>query len=108
MSVYFVAQWSVRQPNVEECEKALDQISEHIKSEHPAIKSIQVYRQVWGPFARRAYFWMEEYESLSALESERSTSACAEVWKPIENMAQDGTYVCSMWSDPNRSLWFSR
>jgi len=108
MSIYFAAQWSVRQPGVADCEEALNKIAEHIKQDHPAIKSVQVFRQVWGPFARRAYFWLEEYESLTALESERSTPECAEVWKPIEEMAQDGTYVCSIWSDPNRSLWFNR
>jgi len=108
MSVYFVAQWSVRQTAIPTCEEALSSITEHIKKDHPSIKSVQVLRQVWGPYARRAYWWLEEYESLSAMESERSTPECAEVWRPVETMAQEGTYLCSIWSDPNRSLWFNR
>src|SRR5215216_2671901 len=108
MSIYFVAQWSVRQSSVETCEQALSCLADHIKQDHPSIKSVQFFRQVWGPNARRAYYWLEEYESLTVMEVERSTPECAKVWHPIESMAQDGTSVCSIWSDPNRSLWFAR
>lgn len=108
MSVYFVAQWSVRQSAVEPCERALNKVADHIKQDHPSIKSVQVFRQAWGPYASRAYCWLEEYESVTAMGAERSTQQWMEVWKPIEAMAQDGTYRCSIWDDPHRSIWFSR
>ena len=33
---------------------------------------------------------------------------CSQVWKPIEEMALEGTYICSVWSNPNPSVWFKR
>ena len=108
MSVFYAAQWSVRPKDVTACEAALGIISEHIQKSHPGIKSVQVFRQAWGPNPRRAYLWLEEYASLTAMESEPETPECATVWQPVEDMALEGSYVCSVWTDPNRSIWFNR
>jgi hypothetical protein len=105
MSVFYVAQWSIRPRNVAACEQALAVITDHIKVSHTGILSTRVYRQMWGPYPRRAYLWLEEYANLTAMESEPETPKCAEVWQPIEDMALEGTYLCSVWSDPNRSIW---
>lgn len=108
MSVFYFAEWSVRPGDVSACEAALTLIAEHVQQTHPGVLSLQIFRQAWGPNPRRAYLWMEEYASLSAMESEPETPACTEVWKPLEELALEGTYICSVWSDPNRSLWFRR
>lgn len=108
MSIYYAAQWSVRPADVERCEGALKVIAEHVKAAHPGVLSAQVYRQAWGPYPRRAYLWLEEYASLAAMEAEPETPECAVVWQPVESMAEDGTYICSVWSDLSRTLWFSR
>jgi quinol monooxygenase YgiN len=108
MSVYYAAQWSVRPSEVAACEAALGTIAEHVRSSHPGVRSLQVLRQAWGPNPRRAYLWLEEYASLAAMEAEPETPKCAEVWQPVEDMALEGSYLCSVWTDPNRSLWFSR
>ena len=108
MSVYYAAQWSVRPHDVAACEAALGHIASHLQEVHAGCKSLQVFRQVWGPNPRRAYLWLEEYPSLSVMEAEPETPECIEVWKPVEDMALEGSYVCSVWTDPNRSLWFSR
>ena len=108
MSVFYVAQWSVRPADVSACEAALAVIAQHIREAHPGIKSIQTFRQAWGPQPRRAYIWYEEYDSLTAMENEKETPECALVWKPVEEMSMEGTFFGSVWSDPNRSLWFIR
>jgi hypothetical protein len=108
MSVFYCAQWSVRPHDVVACEAALSVIAKHVRRAHPSVLSLQVLRQTWGPNPRRAYLWLEEYASLSAMEAEPETAECTEVWTPVEDMALEGTYVSSLWTDPNRSLWFSR
>jgi hypothetical protein len=80
----------------------------HVYKVHPSVLSLQIFRQTWGPNPRRAYLWLEEYASLSALESEPENPDCVTVWTPVEDMALEGTYVSSLWTDPNRSLWFNR
>jgi hypothetical protein len=108
MSIYYVAEWSVRQSDVEACEKALAAITDHIRHEHPSVKSIRVYRQTWGPKPRRAYRWYEEYESLTVMENEPETPRCRAVWMPIEELAMPGTFFGSIWADRSRASWFVR
>ena len=110
MSIYHVVQWTVRPSDVPACEAQLAVICAHIKAKHPGIKSIRTYRQAWGPLPRRAYIRYEQYDGLTAMdeESKNETPECAEVWEPIERMAQEGTYIAGIWSDPNRALWFER
>jgi hypothetical protein len=108
MSVYFVAQWTIPEGKKEACEEALKAILAHIQVEHPAIRSVRVFRQIWGPVPRRAYVWYEEYESLTALDQEVGTPQCDEVWAPIYAMAQEGTFLTGLWSDLQRDLWMQR
>jgi hypothetical protein len=108
MSIFYAAHWSVRPHDIAACEAAMAVISEHIRKSHPGVNCVQVYRQMGGPQPRRANLWLEEYASLSAMESEPETPDCAVAWKPVEDMALEGTYICSMWSDPNREIWFKR
>ena len=49
MSIYFVAQWSFPEVKKEACEEAIKAALAHIQAEHPAIRSVRVFRQVWGP-----------------------------------------------------------
>lgn len=51
---------------------------------------------------RRTGSSIEEQKSLSTTESERSTSACAEVQKPME----EGFFLRRIWGNPNRVPWF--
>ena len=104
----YAAQWSVRPAEVTGGEQAPKTVAEHVRASHPGVRSVQVYRQSWGPYPRRAYLWLEEYASLAALESEPETSDCAVVWQPVEAMAETGTYVCNMWSDLNRAIGLTR
>ncbi len=108
MSVFYVAQWSVRPSDAAACEAALQAIADHVRDSHPGVLSLQILRQAWGPNPRRAYLWMEEYASLSAMEAEPETPACAVVWEPLEALMLAGTYLTSVWSDPQRSIWFRR
>ena len=105
MSVYFVAQWAVRETNIEACAMALNVIADHVRQANPEILSVRTYRQLWGPQPRRSYIWYEEYASLTALEQGRYTPECDAVWKPIYELAQEGTFFASIWSDPDRTIW---
>jgi len=107
VSIYYVAQWSIPESRKEACEEAIKAILAHIQAEHAAIRSVRVFRQVWGPLPRRAYQWYEEYESLSALEQDVSTPQCEEVWALIYALAQD-SFLAGLWSDPQRDLWVQR
>jgi len=108
VSVYYVAQWSVAEPHALACEEALAQLSEHIQHAHPRIRSVRTFRQAWGPSPRRAYVWYEEFESLSAMESEPETPQCSEAWRQIHDLALPATFAGSVWMDPQRALWFER
>ena len=53
---------------------------------------------------RRPYTWMKEYESFTKIDEGEMTPGCLVVWKPVEAMAQDGTFHSSVWFDtPGRS-----
>ena len=108
MSVYYVAEWSVSQSDAAACEAALARLAEHIREAHPDIQSIRTFRQAWGPSPRRAYIWYEEFASLAAMESEIETPDCVEAWRPIHALALAATFLGSVWTDPQRSLWFER
>lgn len=108
MSIYYVAEWSVNQNAAAACQEALAAIADHIKSEHPSIKSVRTYRQAWGPAPRRSYVWYEEYDSLTAMEADPGTPRCEEIWEPIHRLAEAGTFTAAIWTDPQRSLWFDR
>ncbi len=108
MSIYYVANWSVNHNDMAACEKALAAIGDHIRAEHPSIRSIRTFRQAWGPAPRRAYSWYEEYESLAAMEADPGTPVCEEIWKPVHGLAEAGTFSAAIWTDPQRALWFER
>ncbi len=108
MSVYYVAAWSVAEPDAAACEAALVNLAEHIRDAHRAIRSVRTFRQAWGPAPRRAYVWYEEFESLAALEAEPETPACAEAWRPIHGLALPATFSGAIWTDPQQGLWFER
>jgi hypothetical protein len=97
MGVFYVAQWSVRPADEQACNEALQVIRDHIEKDHAVVQTVRVFRQAYGGLPRRSYLWMEEYPSLTAMESDVETEACKSVWKPIEDMAQPGTYVTSLW-----------
>jgi len=108
MSVYHVVQWSVSEPDADACGKAVEVIAEHVRAVHPAVASLRTYRQTVGPLPLRTYFVFAEYESLTAMDADPDTPACDEVWSPVFAAAQPGTFVVSIWSDPQRASWFER
>jgi len=108
MSIYYVATWSVNQNDAGACDDALTAIAEHIRAEHPSIRSLRTFRQAWGPAPRRGYAWYEEFESLAAMEADPGTPLCEEIWKPIHRNAEAGTFRGAIWTDPQRGLWFER
>ena len=99
MGLYVVFQWSVNPADQATCDKQLATITEHIRTDHPQILSTRVFKQWTGPLPRRAYTWMEEYESLTKVDEGEMTPACLEVWKPVEDRAQAGTFTTSVWFD---------
>jgi hypothetical protein len=108
MGIYYVATWSVNQNDAAACEDALTALAEHIRAEHPLIRSVRTFRQAWGPAPRRAYAWYEEFESLTSMEADLGTPVCEEIWKPLHGLAEAGTFSAAIWTDPQRSLWFER
>jgi hypothetical protein len=108
VSAFYVAQWSVAEPDTAACEAALVKLAEHIHSAHHAILSVRTFRQAWGPAPRRAYVWYEEFSGIASLEAEPETPACAAAWRPIHALALDATFTGAVWTDPQRSMWFER
>jgi len=45
MSIYYVATWSVNENDSAACEEVLEAIAEHIRAEHPSIRSLRTFRQ---------------------------------------------------------------
>ena len=90
MAVHVVIQWSVPEGHEAEVNEALLAISKHIAEAHPGINACRVFRQFAGAEPHRAYQWLEEYDSLSALEAEKSTEECDRVWQPIRDVEIPG------------------
>ncbi len=106
MSVFYVAQWSVAEPDHAACEEAVVRLAEHVRSAHPGIRTVRTLRQAWGPLPRRAYIWVEEFESLSAMDAEPETPECNAAWQPIHDLSLAATFTGSVWTDPQRAVWF--
>jgi hypothetical protein len=108
VSVFQVASWSVRDPDVSACAMAVEAIGSHVRDVHPTVKSFRTFRQIVGPFPHRTYVVALEYESLTALDQDPDTPSCTEVWAPIFAMAEPRSFSVSMWSAPQRETWFDR
>ena len=109
MSIHVVYQWSIRPEESAACEDQLARVVEHIRADHGDILGVRTLRQWSGPLPRRAYIWMEEYPSLSSLESGGGDSpTCLEVWKPLEAMAQPGTWTLRVGVDAGERLQLTR
>jgi len=108
MAVHVVIQWSVPEGHEAEVNEALLAISKHIAEAHPGINACRVFRQFAGAEPHRAYQWLEEYDSLSALEAEKSTEECDRVWQPIRDVEIPGARRQGVWSDVGKSAWFTR
>jgi len=101
MTTYFVAQWSVPADRLAEHDAALKRLLAHTRG-HAAIRSFQVLRQRWGPLPRHGYLWVEEYDSLDALDRDSRPPACTcvEQWAPIHALAVEGTFRAGVWTNP--------
>ena len=99
MAMHVVFQWSVLPEEQGRCQELVGKIAEHIRTDHPEITATKLFMQWTGPLPRRAFIWMEEYADFDALNSGEITPACMEVWKPVEQMAQPGTWFASVWFD---------
>lgn len=108
MSVFVSIQWSVTDGAEAAVDEALRTIRAHVEEKHPAIQSIRVFRQFAGPLPHRAYFWMEEFASLGAIDDEPDYPECDEVWDPMRALAIPGTFFQGVWSDAGASGWLTR
>ena len=87
---------------------ALLAMAEHIQEAHTGITAGRVFRQFAGGEAHRAYWWLEEYDSFTALESESITEDCDRVWQPIRDIEIPGTHKQMVWTDVAKAAWFAR
>jgi hypothetical protein len=112
MSVFYVVQWTAIRERLPELQQALTRLQEHVRLEHPSVRSARSFRVQWGGEpARPGFIWMEEFESLTAIEeSERleSTPACDEVWASIYACAVAGTIMTGLWRSEGQEGWFAR
>lgn len=108
MSVYHVVQWSVNEPDADASGNAVEVIADHIRAVHPAVISFRTFRQSVGPLPLRTYFLLVEYDSLTTMDADPDSPTCDEVWAPVFALAQPGTFIVSIWSDPQRASWFER
>lgn len=110
MSVFYVAQWSVHDAELEPHSRALAALTAHTRSRHPLIEEVRLFRERWGPGPRHRFVWMERYPTLALFEADCEPPACTceEVWSPIYACAQDGSFTGSVWSDVLREAWFDR
>jgi hypothetical protein len=108
VSIYVVYQWSIRPEDQERCNEQLARIATHIHDDHPDIITARTFVQSSGPLPRRAYIWWEEWPSLTSLDKDDGTPVCLELWKPIEAMAQAGTWTSSIWLDAPEPTQFTR
>jgi len=108
MGINVVIQWSVPEGREAETDAALRAISDHIRESHPGIQACRVFRQFAGGEPHRAYWWLEEYESFTALESEEMTEECDRVWQPIRDIEIPGTHRQMVWGDAGKNAWFTR
>ena len=108
MNIYIVYQWSIRPADQERCMEELAKIAAHIEKDHPDVVTSRTFIQSTGPLPRRGITWWEEWPSMTKLEADEGTPLCAELWKPIEEMAQPGTWTSSMWLDAPEPTRFAR
>ena len=112
MSVFYVIRWTAIRERLPELEQALARLQDHVRTEHPGIRGARCWRVQWGEEpARPGFVWMEELESLTAIEeSDRieATPACEEVWSAIYACAVPGTVTSGLWRDQQRDGWFER
>lgn len=112
MSVFYVAQWTAARERLPELERAIERLQEHVRHEHPSVRGVRCWRVQWGGEpARPGYVWMEEFESLTAIDdSDRTESspACEEVWSAIYACAVPGSVTTGVWRDQAREGWFER
>ena len=87
---------------------ALAAIKAHVAEKHPAIPTVRVFRQFCGPLPHRAYLWMEEFPSLTALDDEPSFPECDAVWAPVKALAIPGSFYQAIWTDSGGGGWFTR
>jgi hypothetical protein len=112
MSVFYVVQWTAIRERLPELQQALTRLQEHVRLEHPSVRSTRSFRVQWGGEpARPGFIWMEEFESLTAIdESDRleSTPACDEVWAAVYACAVAGTIMTGLWRSEGQEEWFTR
>jgi len=102
VSVFHVVQWSVNPPDREACEQAVEAVAEHVKSVHPAVLSFRTYCLSFGSLRRWTYFAVFEFESVTARDNDPDPPSCEEVWAPVYELAQAGSFARSFWSDSQR------
>lgn len=107
MSVFYLAQWSVNESKVGECDTAMQQLAAHLAESHPKLMSLRTWQQWWGPMPRRSYLWMEEFESLETMAGERHPE-CDELWNAVHVLADPGVFHSSVLTAPLQQDWVQR
>jgi hypothetical protein len=110
MSVFRVAQWSLRYEHTREHdEDVLAKLLEHVHAAHPSVLSARTWSVRFGaPPATPGRIWMEEFESLTSMESadkKEFTPACTQIWDRVRSMSVPGSYSTAVWLDNHRKLW---
>ncbi|MGA8663514.1 MAG: hypothetical protein WB809_00365 [Thermoplasmata archaeon] len=110
MSVFRVAQWSLKYESVREHdEDVLANLLQHVREAHPSILSARTWAVRYGsnpPTPGRV--WMEEFENLASMEASDKrefTAACTQIWDRVRSHAVPGTYSTSIWIDNHRKFW---
>lgn len=111
MSVFLVGKWTAQRDRLPEIERAIPTIQEHVRREHPSVRSMRCFRVRTGEPASPGFIWMEEFENFTAYEESNTseyTPGCDEVWAPVFAAIVPGTLTWSFYGDQAREGWFER
>jgi hypothetical protein len=110
MGIFLVHTYTIRDDaKTAHDERALPQLLEHWRTEHPLILSGRAWQLKFGADpARRGRILVEEYESLTAmdeLEAKEYTPGCDKAWGRIDALVVPGTFKRAIWTDLARDKW---
>jgi hypothetical protein len=105
MSTYLVIEWTTSEGQGAQTELAMHAVRDHVRAEHPQIRSTRLVRQFAGPMPHLAYRWEEEYADLTAIDELVDAADCSAVWLPVNALAVPGSYRQSIWTDVHLAPW---